>query len=201
MSDFITNKLHICPVCAQDGLEYCQGRKWKCPSCEFTLYNNVATAVGLIINFNDRGEVYKKGAKTTDKNFVLCIKRGKEPRKGWYALPGGFVDADEAAEDACIRECREETGLVVTSVQFLCSAPNSYDYKDVDYKTCDLFFEADILDTGENAFLGLSPDDKDEITDYKLFPADCEADIDKIPFAFPSAVLAVKKWLALRNTH
>ncbi|SMF07633.1 8-oxo-dGTP diphosphatase [Tistlia consotensis] len=44
---------------------------------------------------------------------LLLIRRGFPPWKGGYALPGGFMEVGETAEQACARELAEETGLRV----------------------------------------------------------------------------------------
>ncbi len=48
---------------------------------------------------------------------ILVIQRGQPPAEGMWSLPGGRVEAGEGAEDAVVREIREETGLDVTVVR------------------------------------------------------------------------------------
>lgn len=46
-----------------------------------------------------------------NKAKLLLINRKKEPFKGKWALPGGYVEIDEELEEAVARELAEETGL------------------------------------------------------------------------------------------
>lgn len=53
------------------------------------------------VQANDLGKVLK----------VLLIKRGNHPYMGCFAIPGGFVNIDEALSSACYRELKEETNV------------------------------------------------------------------------------------------
>jgi 8-oxo-dGTP diphosphatase len=46
-----------------------------------------------------------------ENNKVLLIKRGREPFKDEWAIPGGRIEDGESAEQCAIREMKEETGL------------------------------------------------------------------------------------------
>src|SRR5574337_953175 len=61
------------------------------------VYRNPLPTVDIIIELKGRG--------------IVLIERKNEP-KGW-AIPGGFIDVGESAEDAAVREALEETSLKV----------------------------------------------------------------------------------------
>jgi 8-oxo-dGTP diphosphatase len=46
---------------------------------------------------------------------LLLIRRGREPGRGLWSLPGGRCEPGEDAAAAAVRETGEETGLVVTA--------------------------------------------------------------------------------------
>jgi mutator protein MutT len=53
------------------------------------------------------------GAVLIHEGRVLLIRRGKEPLRGRWVVPGGTVEVGETLQEALVREVREETGLVV----------------------------------------------------------------------------------------
>ncbi|NOT38913.1 MAG: NUDIX hydrolase [Alphaproteobacteria bacterium] len=50
---------------------------------------------------------------------LLLIKRKSAPFKGYYALPGGFVEVGETVEQAACRELMEETGVTAKKPQLV----------------------------------------------------------------------------------
>jgi len=57
------------------------------------------------------------GAVLIHEGKVLLIRRGKEPLRGRWVVPGGTVELGETLEEALVREIQEETGLVVRPVE------------------------------------------------------------------------------------
>ncbi|MEW6306602.1 MAG: NUDIX hydrolase [Verrucomicrobiota bacterium] len=129
----------FCPKCGQPLPAPAAPIRLECAACGFVYYFNPAVSAAAII-LNARGE-------------ALFIRRAKEPAKDKLALPGGFIDFNEIAEDALRREIREEVNLALGDVQYLCSYPNHYDYRGVTYTVLDLFFVARVDDPAPAAAL------------------------------------------------
>jgi ADP-ribose pyrophosphatase YjhB (NUDIX family) len=54
-----------------------------------------------------------------EKGKILLIKRGNEPFKDMWALPGGRLENNETTEECAIREMKEETGLQVKIIKLI----------------------------------------------------------------------------------
>lgn len=86
-----------CPNCGQKGSVSAENKTdYSCIACEQKFWNNPRGAAGAVL--------YRDGK-------FLSAKRGIEPDRGMYELPGGFMEYGEDPFDTCVRELREETGL------------------------------------------------------------------------------------------
>jgi 8-oxo-dGTP diphosphatase len=54
-----------------------------------------------------------------EQGRVLLIRRKHEPYKGHYALPGGFIEVGETAEQCALRELKEETGITANNLKLI----------------------------------------------------------------------------------
>lgn len=59
------------------------------------------------------------GAVVVHKGRVLLVRRGTEPLKGHWTLPGGLLELGESLVEGVAREVREETGLLVEPIELV----------------------------------------------------------------------------------
>ena len=78
-----------------------------CLGCDYIAYNNPLPVTATAIMVKD------------DKKWgVVVVKRNIEPKKGQWALPGGFLENGETWSEGTAREVFEETGLDLDSNEF-----------------------------------------------------------------------------------
>src|SRR5580704_283208 len=59
------------------------------------------------------------GAVVVEQGRVLLVRRGTEPLKGQWSLPGGILEVGESLTAGVVREVREETGLAVEVIELV----------------------------------------------------------------------------------
>ena len=122
------NVLKFCPRCGSEHFPATGNRSFQCDDCSFNYYVNSSAAVAILL-FNEKGE-------------LLLTRRAIEPHLGKLDLPGGFIDPMESAEQAALREIREELGIPVHSLEYFGSFPNEYVFSGFSVFTIDLAFFA-----------------------------------------------------------
>ena len=163
---------HYCPKCGSSHFKDHDFKSRKCADCGFTFYLNPSAATAAFI--------------LNDKNQLLIARRLKDPAKGTYDLPGGFTDLNETAEEAIIREIKEETSLSLSNPKYLFSLPNIYLYSGFEVHTVDLFFEFRL-----NNDPVLQP--ADDVSELFFLTKDA---IDPAKFGLTSIRKAIEIWLS-----
>ncbi len=123
--------LKYCPRCGSDKFRTNDsGHSFRCEECHFHYFINNSAAVACLI-FNERGQ-------------LMLARRAIEPNKGMLDLPGGFVEPNETAEAAVVREIFEELQVRVTKMKYLISFPNIYPFSGLNIFTLDLAFICEV---------------------------------------------------------
>lgn len=135
MSKHPLEKFSYCPVCGSSEFGENSFKSKKCRKCGFEMFMNPSAATAAFI--------------VDGQGRVLVVRRKNEPAKGTLDLPGGFCDIGETSEEGVIREVNEETGLVVSSVKFLFSLPNTYLYSGLNIPTIDSFYLCTVENTAD----------------------------------------------------
>lgn len=162
-----------CPLCSKKITKKSENL-FICNFCGFHLYENPRPTNGLIAE-NKKGE-------------ILLVKRKDNPKKGFWDVPGGFVEIGETLEESFIREIREELGDEPKNLFYLTSTADRYLYKGINYHTICFLFTGKVNPKKIKVH--------DDITEIKFFPK------NKIPYdriAFAGVKVGLKLYLSSPN--
>lgn len=161
----------FCPLCGHRFvLKRLNGvSRLVCGSCGFVFYRNAVPAVCVLI--------IRRGK-------ILLVRRAVYPRKGWWDVPGGFVEQSEHPDHAVVRELREELGVTVRRFSPLGMLVDTYYVENgPNSKVLNIYYRVASF-TGK-----LKP--HDDISEARWFP------LDRLPpqIAFKHIHIAVGRWV------
>jgi ADP-ribose pyrophosphatase YjhB (NUDIX family)/NTP pyrophosphatase (non-canonical NTP hydrolase) len=153
-----------------------QGRiRLTCSACGLITYRNPKPCAGVLVEREGR---------------VLLVRRKHPPFQGWWDIPGGFLEYEEAPEQAARREVQEETGLEVRLRGIVGIFPDVYaeagaEATDADAeRTLNIFYRAEVVGGAERP--------GDDAAELRWFSP------DELPdnVAFASGQRALEAWRA-----
>ena len=101
-----TSPYLFCPLCGNSlhkSIIFDRTRS-SCSNCSYVDWGNFSLGVGGVVWHNDK---------------VLLVKRGHNPGKGMWTIPGGYVDQEESIGEAVKREILEETGIIANPLSII----------------------------------------------------------------------------------
>ena len=147
----------------------------KCNSCGFKVYINPVPCNGVII--------------VNEKNEIMLVKRKVDPKKGYWDLPGGFIQPGENLEQSVKREIKEELDIDVEMIKFIGTYGDLYEFQSILVPTLG------IIVTAKPLSFKFIP--KDDISSYKFFTA---RSVLKQKLAFKSLRKGLKDYIKVRYT-
>lgn len=126
------------------------------------------------------------GAFVVRDGKVMLVRRGIEPYKDCWDIPGGFLAPDEHPVDGAIREVEEETGLRVQSTDFVGIFTDTYGDGAAEH-TLNIYYRAEIV--------GGEPEPQTDAVEIGWFAP------DELPenIAFQHAPAALQQWAELEQ--
>ena len=177
-----------CPYCATPLQDTNFGHKTlrACPNCRFVQHHDPKVAVV---------------ARIEQDNCLLLVRRGVNPSKGLWALPGGYMDGGEMPVDAVRRECIEELALPIAVHELLAIYPMVN--HEGPGQGIVLVYRATPEDT--HCSTTTAPPALDDVAEARWFTVQELAGELPVTLAFDSTVVEVRRWvegtaLAVVNT-
>ncbi|MFQ5857217.1 MAG: NUDIX domain-containing protein [Anaerolineae bacterium] len=168
----MTFPYRFCPTCGAlldppegDGVEQV------CLACRTAYYHNAKPCAGACVVRDGK---------------VMLVRRGIEPYKDWWDIPGGFLAPDEHPEEGAVREVREETGLLVHITNLVGIYVDTYG-EDASEYTLNIHYRAEVVE-------GVAEPRTDAVEIGWFGPDELP---DKI--AFDHARVALEEWAAFER--
>ena len=136
-----------------------------CVSCAYVQYINPKVVCGTL---------------TVQDGLLWLLRRGIEPRLGYWAYPAGFQEWDESSEDAARRETMEEIGcdVLIEGLFGVYSTPGA--------PVVNIVYSASLLTTS------IAPKSTSEALEVRAF---LPGDIPWDELAFPSTRAVLLDWV------
>lgn len=138
-----------------------------CPECTYIKYDNPLVVVGSVVTWDDR---------------ILLCRRAIEPRRGYWTIPAGYLELNEAPEEGAMREAHEEA-LARIEIDALLAVYNIARISQVQLIYRARLLDPDIAPGEESLEVGLY--------DWKAIPWD--------DIAFPSVHWALNHYREVRD--
>ncbi len=161
----------FCPKCGGN-LKKQTHNSLLCSSCGLHYYINPKGCNAIILK--------------NKNNEILLVKRKDDPQKGFYDLPGGFIDLNETIEESMHREIKEELGIEIPKMTYFTSFYDRYVFGGIKaYTIC-------------SVFIGMLPENvtitpSDDAESVEFFKAE---DIPFEQIAFEGITKALKEYIA-----